>query len=152
MAPDDRLILAETVSDEGPRHWLGRACGRAPSSDVRFRLPHLVARACYPRRRPQRRRLVGRFPREFGLVATEVPVSGGLEVNRAQEIEHPDDPFRTEIEVGIDELGDLLVGDEAGTLGVDRDVDRLRDTDGIGELHLALRGYPRGDDVLRDVT
>ena len=61
-------------------------------------------------------------------------------------------PFGRRSKFVLHELGDLLVGNEAGAFGVDRDVDRPRDADRVRELHLALRGEPGRDDVLRDVA
>jgi len=50
------------------------------------------------------------------------------------------------------QLADLLVRDDASAFGVDGDVHRLRDTDRIRDLHLALPRDSRGDDILCDVA
>ena len=47
---------------------------------------------------------------------------------------------------------ELLVVDLAGAERVHVHADRLRDADGVRDLHLAARGEPGGDDVLRDVA
>src|SRR5688572_31882035 len=82
-------------------------------------------------------RLVGLLPRELGLLAAEVAVGRGLLVDRAQQVEHLDDALRTQVEHLVDDLGDLVVRDDAGALGVDRDVHRPRDADRVGDLDLA---------------
>src|SRR5262249_42414834 len=115
-------------------------------SGVSLGLACLVVSARNPGRRAQHLRLVGRLPRKLGLVAPEVSVGGGLQINRPQEVEHPDDALRPQIEMGVDELSDLLVGDEAGAFGVNSDVDRPRDAYRIRKLHLALRCDAGGDD------
>src|SRR5690348_7692417 len=53
--------------------------------------------------------LVGRFPRELGLVAAEVAVRGGLPVYRPQQVEHPDNAFWPKVEVRVDELDDARI-------------------------------------------
>src|SRR5207245_8742610 len=50
------------------------------------------------------------------------------------------------------ELRDFRVGDLAAAFGVDGYIDRLRDADRIGKLHLALPRETGGDDVLRNVA
>src|SRR5690348_6898436 len=45
--------------------------------------------------------LVGGFPGELGFVAAEVPVRGGLAVDRPQEVEHPDDALRPQVEMRL---------------------------------------------------
>src|SRR6478736_4562777 len=96
--------------------------------------------------------LVGRFPREFRLVAAKVAVRCRLAIDRSQQVEHPDDALRAQVEVRVDELDDAGVGNAARTFGVNGHVDRLGDADGVRQLHLALLGETRGDDVLRDVS
>src|SRR5512143_2234066 len=100
----------------------------------------------------QFRGLVGRFPGEFGLVASEMTVGSGLAVDRPQQVEHPDDSFRPQVEMRLHELGDALVGNATGALGIDGHVDRLRDADRVRDLDLALARDARRDDVLRDVA
>src|SRR5258708_16003330 len=95
---------------------------------------------------------IGIFPSELRLVAAEVAVRRSLEINRAQQVEHLDDALGPQVEVLADQRRDVLVVDLAGTLGVDRHVDRLRYADRVGELDLALPGDARGNDVLGDVA
>src|SRR6476620_2784305 len=96
--------------------------------------------------------LVGRFPREFRFVPAEVAVRRRLAIDRSQQIEHPDDALGPEVEVRIDELDDARVRNPAGTLRVHGHVDRLRDADRVRQLHLALLGQARRDDILRDIA
>ena len=100
----------------------------------------------------QRLGLVGPLPGELGLGAAEVAAAGGLAVDRPAQVEVLDDPRGGQREVPADQLGDLVVGDLAGALGVDVDAHGLGDADGVGELHLAAVGQAGGDDVLGDVA
>ena len=50
------------------------------------------------------RGLVRRFPREFGFVAAEVTVAGGLPVNRTAQIQRLDDAARRQLEVVANEF------------------------------------------------
>src|SRR5690606_31193296 len=84
--------------------------------------------------------------------AAEVAVGGGLLVDRPQQVQHLDDALGPQVEVGLDQLGDPLVRDDAGALGVDRDVHRLGHADRVGHLDLTLPGEARRDDVLGDVA
>ena len=52
----------------------------------------------------------------------------------------------------VDQYGQALVGDHAGAFGVDRHVHRLGHTDRVGDLDLALRGEPGGNDVFGHVS
>ncbi len=63
--------------------------------------------------------VLGPLPGELGLGAAEVATAGGLAVDRPAEVEVLDDPGRGERERLADQLGDLVVGDLAGPLGVD---------------------------------
>src|SRR5690606_5997774 len=121
----------------------------APKREVGALRPRasLEARRC-----TQRLRFVRLFPGEFGLFAAEVAVGRGLAVDRAQQVEHLDDALGSQVEVFLDETGDLLVGDHAGALGVDGDVHRAGHADGVGHLDLALLGQARSDDVLGHVA
>ena len=89
--------------------------------------------------------LVGRFPGE--AVLAEVAVVRRLAVDRAQQVELGDDLGGLEAKDVADGAGDLLVGLHAGAEGVDAERDGLGVADGVGELHLAVRGQAGGDDV-----
>src|SRR5476651_1468019 len=45
----------------------------------------------------QQCRLIRRFPRELGLLPAEVPVGGGLGVDRPEQVEHLHDALRTKV-------------------------------------------------------
>ena len=62
-------------------------------------------------------------------MTSEMTICGGLLVDRTAQIEHLDDTCRTEIEVLTDDLGELLIGNLAGTKGVYHDRSRTCDTD-----------------------
>ncbi len=52
----------------------------------------------------------------------------------------------------VDELLDLAAADLLGAEGLDHDRDRVRDADGVGDLHLGALGEAGGDDVLGDLA
>src|SRR5512137_1477607 len=69
--------------------------------------------------RLQRSGLVGGLPGEVRLFAAEVAVSGGILVDRTQQVQHLDDALRAQIEMTFHQLSDLLVGNFAGAVGGD---------------------------------
>jgi hypothetical protein len=81
-----------------------------------------------------------------------VAVGGGLLVDRAQQVQHLDDALRTQVEVLVDQRGDLVVGDDAGAFGVDGHVHRLGHADRVRDLDLALARQAGGHDVLGHVA
>src|SRR5688572_22293975 len=105
-----------------------------------------------PREGPQRVRLVRPLPGEFLLVAAEVPVGGGLLVDRPAEVQVLDDALRAEGEDLADRGHDLVLGDLARAVGVGHDGDRVRHADRVGHLDLDAVGEAGGHDVLRDVA
>lgn len=72
------------------------------------------------------------FPGE--ALVGEVAVLGGLEVDWAGQVELLDDHSWTEVEVGADDLLELIRGVVGGSVGVNVDGGWLSDTDGVGEL------------------
>lgn len=99
---------------------------------------------------------LGGLPGEVGIGATEVTVSGGLLQDGAAQVEVADDGSRAKIEVVLHDLGDLLVSlaraSDAGAVGVHEDGQRVRHTDGVGELDKHTVGKAGGDDGLGDPT
>src|SRR5207244_902328 len=69
-----------------------------------------------------------------------------------QQVQVLDDPARREREEFLDQLGDLVLGDDGGVLGAHGDRHRLGHTDRIRQLHLGAAGQARLDDVLGDVA
>ena len=65
---------------------------------------------------------------------------GGLDVDRATQIEVLDDPSRGQLEELLDDLADPLVADRAGALGIDPDADRFAHPDGVCQLDFAAIG------------
>src|SRR3990172_5790567 len=84
--------------------------------------------------------LVGALPGEAGLGAPEVPVGGGGEIDRGQQIERLDDRLGAQVEVGAHELGDFLIRQPAGAEGVHVDGHRLFVAGGGGGPGVAPRG------------
>lgn len=66
---------------------------------------------------------------------TEVTVRRGLAVLRLLEVELLHNETRPEVEVVADDIYELLVGLLAGAVRVDKDGQRLGDTNSIRELH-----------------
>jgi hypothetical protein len=69
-----------------------------------------------------------------------VAVLGGLEVDWLSQIELLDDDTWSQVEVLVDDFDELVRGAVRGTVRVDKDGERLCDTDGVGELHECAAG------------
>src|SRR5690606_19599492 len=80
----------------------------------------------------------------------EVAVSRGLAVDRPAEVQVADDRGGPQVEDLVDGGADLRDVHLLRAEALDRDADRAGDTDGVGQLNLALGGEPRRDDVLGD--
>src|SRR5262249_12385561 len=98
--------------------------------------------------------LVGAFPGERGQLAAEVAVAGGFLVDGAAQVERFDDPRGRQLEVSPDQLDELVVAHafDRGPACVYPDIERVGIADGVGQLHLALRGELGSNDVLGDVA
>jgi hypothetical protein len=94
--------------------------------------------------------LVGRFPCEVGLLASEVAVGCCLLVDGTTKIQRLDDALRRELEVLAHQILDLGLGQFAGTERLHQNADWLRNTDGVSQLHFATIGEPRCDHILRE--
>ena len=51
----------------------------------------------------------------------------------------------------VNQCSDPVVGNNAGTFGINGDIDRPGDTDSITDLNLAFFGQTRSDDILGDI-
>ena len=100
----------------------------------------------------QRVGLVGALPREVVVLAAEVAVGGGLLVDRAVQLEVLAEGARAQVEVLVDELGDLRAADLLGPERLDIHRHRVRDADRVGDLHLAAVGQAGGDHVLGHIA
>src|SRR5438309_3995067 len=109
-----------------------------------------------PRREPgvlaQRLGLVRLLPGEVVVVAAEVAVRRGLLVDRPVQLEVLPEGAGPQVEVLVDELGDLRLGHALGPVGLDHQRHRVRHADGVRDLDLAAVGQAGGHDVLRDVA
>lgn len=92
------------------------------------------------------------FPGEFRFITTEVSVCSRLDVAWMQQVKHLHNALRTQIEMIVDQSGDLAVSDNTGTFGIDRDIDRPGNTNSIADLNLAFFGQSCGNDILGDIT
>src|SRR3954452_20132653 len=84
--------------------------------------------------------LVGALPREVVVLAPEVPVGGGLLIDRAMQVQRLAKGAGTQIEVLVDELLDLPATDLLRAEGLDHDRHRMPDADGVGHLDLGALG------------
>src|SRR5699024_5691542 len=91
---------------------------------------------------------VGPFPGEIGQLTPEVTVSSRLGVDRTQQVQVSYKRGRTQIEDLHDGLLDHLRGHLLGSEGLDEHTDRVRLSDGVGDLDLDAIGELGRDDVL----
>src|ERR1700694_3726998 len=105
-----------------------------------------------PRLGSEQVRLVGPFPRKVDVGAAEVPIGCRLLVDRATQLQLPDDLQRAQVEVLLHQLLDLGDRDALRPKGLDENRDRLAHADRIGDLDLAVAGQAGGHDVLGNVA
>lgn len=86
------------------------------------------------------------------VLVGEVTVLGGLEVDWLGQVELLDDHSWAEIEVGTDDLLELIRGLGGGSVGVDEDGEWLSDTNGVGELDKRTTSELGVDEGLGDPT
>ena len=79
-------------------------------------------------------------------------ISSRCLIDRAAQIQITDDRCRTKIKYFVDDLGDSLIGDLAGTECIYHDRYRTGNTDRISELDLALICDTGSYDILCDIT
>jgi hypothetical protein len=98
--------------------------------------------------------LLGLFPCEVSIIASEVSISSGLLVDRAGELEVTDDASRAEIEVVEDDRKEIRVGLSSldSAIGINEHGEGLGDSDGIGDLDQAAASELRGNEGLSDPT
>ncbi len=102
--------------------------------------------------RAQRLDDVQLLPRQVEVGAAEVAVRRYLLVDRAAQLEAVDDRGGAQVEMLLDQAADDLLVDMRGAERLERDRGRVRDADGVRDLHLEAVGEAGGDDVLGDVT
>ena len=95
---------------------------------------------------------VGSLPWQIEIGAAEMPVGGGLLVDRTSQLELANDLQRAQIEVLVDEVLDGGRRDPLRAKGLDEDRDRFADADGIGDLDLTVGRQSGGHHVLGDVA
>lgn len=82
--------------------------------------------------------ILGLLPRE--RLVGEVSVLGRLAVDRVRQVELLDDHTRTHVEVLADDLDQLVRGLGRSAVGLDKERERLSNTDGVRELDQAPAG------------
>src|SRR6202165_3891671 len=105
-----------------------------------------------PRLGSEQVRLVGPFPRKVDVGAAEVPIGRRLLVDRATQLQLPDDLERAEVEVLLDQVLDFGHRHTLGPERLDENRHGLAHPDRVGDLDLAMARQPGGHDVLRDIT
>ena len=121
----------------------------------------LLPSKCRQRLKPQKApllNLVGKvlasLPGEVRVVASEVPVGSGLAHDGAAELEVPDDAAGAEVEVLVDDVGELSIGLArcllGGAVGVNKDGEGVGDADGVGELDEGALAEASVDEGLGD--
>src|SRR5699024_10596960 len=101
---------------------------------------------------PKRLGFIRTLPGELRFLSSEVTVSGGLRVDRTLQIKHLDNAGRSQIKMFSNQFGDLFIRNDAGALGVNTDVHRVGNTDGVCNLDLALSCQTGGNDVLSHIA
>ena len=91
------------------------------------------------------------LPGQIDVGAAKVTVSGGLLVDGTAQVQLLDDLGGTHVEVLVDDLGQLLLAEDAGAVGVHQYADGVSHADGVGQLDLALAAQTGGHQVLGDV-
>lgn len=83
--------------------------------------------------------IFGNFPEDFGVVLHEMVVEGGLAVDWPLELELLDDSAGLEVELLLDDEGELVVvvAWSRGAVGVHVDGDRVGNADTVGHLDQA---------------
>jgi hypothetical protein len=130
----------------------GRRAGSSPGRRGRDGRGSVLDGLCDAGRVAERVRLAGRLPGEVRVVAAEVAVRGGLLVDRPVQVEVLTERTGTEVEVLVDQLGDLAAADLLGAEGLDHHRDGVRDADRVGDLQLAAVCQARCDHVLGHVS
>src|SRR5579864_2580605 len=100
----------------------------------------------------QLRGFVGCFPREVGIVASEVAVGGSLAVNRTTQLERLDDSLGRQLEVRPHQVRDNFGIDLVRAKRFNQNAHRLSDADRVRELQLAAVSHSGSNNVFRDVT
>lgn len=93
---------------------------------------------------------LGLLPGEVGV--GEVTVLGSLAVDGVGEVKLLDNDTRAHVEVGVDDLNELLGGPVRGTVGLNEDGERLGDTNGVRELDKSTASELGVDEGLGDPT
>ena len=93
---------------------------------------------------------LGLLPGEVGV--GEVTVLGSLAVDGVGEVKLLDDDTGAHVEVGVDDVNELLGAPVRGTVGLNEDGERLGDTNGVGELDESTASELGVDEGLGDPT
>ena len=89
------------------------------------------------------------LPGQVQLGTPEVPVSRGLGIDRAAQVQILDYLRRAQVEITPDDIRQLLVVHYARAETVHQDGHGVRDADGVSQLYLAALCQPRRDQVRR---
>src|SRR5579864_4166180 len=100
----------------------------------------------------QLRGFVGCFPREVGIVASEVAVGGSLAVNRTTQLQRLDDSLGRQLEVRPHQVRNNFGINLVRAKRLYQNAHRLSDADSIRELQFAAISQTASNDVFRDVA
>ena len=92
------------------------------------------------------------LPGQIQIIASEMSVSCCLFVDRSAQIEHADDPRRTEIEVLTDDLYQFRIGYFSCSECIDGNGGRMCHADSVGKLDLAFLCQTCCHNVLRCIA
>src|SRR5579884_1370976 len=95
---------------------------------------------------------VERLPGSDDVAAAKVAESGCGLVDGAAQVERLDDGRRSQVEVFVNQVDDLFVGDVAGAKGLNEERERACHADGVGNLQFQPVGDSGGDQVFGDVA
>ncbi len=84
--------------------------------------------------------------------SAEMAVGCGGSVDGTAQVEAANDAAGGHVHGGAEQLGHLLVGNDAGAVGIHTDGNGLSYADGIGQLHLNLLGKACSNQVLGHVA
>jgi len=82
-------------------------------------------------------KLLRGFPLEVGFGSSEVTVASTRSVDRSSEVKISDYDSRSEVEVLVDDLGQVGIGVKSGSVGVDVNGEGMSQTDSVSDLHEA---------------
>src|SRR5262249_6789147 len=107
--------------------------------------------ALQPRRRPQRRGLIGPLPREIVILTPEMTIRSSLLINRAMQPQILAKRPRPQIEMLADQLKNPRIRNLPSPKRLNHHRHRMRHPNRIRNLHLTPLSQTGRDHILRDI-